>query len=202
MTIIKEIRESCKMSTAELSRRSGVHRRTIYNIETGKHKLIINKQFYRLMESPSKDVDLSYIAGLVDRTSSINITKNKAGATNTSKSPHYMARFIVGSVHPEIPEIIRAKLGIGEVSKRREPSGRIYYNYYAHCQAAGRAVEKILPFLKIKRRKAEVLLEFRKVMEENKLQYQSYLDSGRVIEWDQSIPNEQYEKYYQLISQV
>lgn len=201
MTILKEIRESCKMSTAELSRRSGVHRRDIYNLEQGKCRKDGNKKLYRVLEALSEKIELAYVAGLVDRASSITITKNKAGHTKTSKSPHYIAKFILCSIHLEICEIVRNILKIGEVSYSRNSKGNKYYQYYAHCKSAGTAIEKLLPYLKIKRAKAETLLEFRKCMEDYKLQYKTYLDSGKVSEWDQSIPNDVYETFYQKIRQ-
>lgn len=198
--ILKEIRESCKLSTSELSRLSGIHRRDIYNLETGRY--CKKAKFYKLVETLASKVELAYIAGLVDRCSSINIGKNKAGATNTSKHPHYIAKFIVTSIHEEIPEIIRTVLGVGETTTVKSYNGSRdhYYSYYAHNQAAGKALEKLLPYLKIKRQKAQILLDFRKEMEFNKSQ-RDYLYSihGPGYEWDQDEINAEYDKYYQRI---
>lgn len=201
MTILKEIRESCKLSTAELSKRSGVHRRDIYNLEKGKR----NKHYHRVLDALAEKVELAYIAGLVDRASCITITKLKKGATSTSKHEHYMARFIVTSVNQDIPEIIKRILVVGEVSKTKSYSTirDYHYTYYAYCDAAGKALEKLLPYLKIKRRKAEILLEFRELMSYN-FQQRKYLydEHGPGYEWDQYFQNSKYEEFYQKIRSV
>lgn len=164
-TILKEIRESCKLTTTELSKRSGVHRRDIYNLEHGKR----NKHYHKVLDVLAQKVDLAYIAGLVDRASTITITKQMPAEYNCHQDPYYMAKVVVGSVHKEIPEIIMRILDTGKVSTRKVPykENTVYHSYYAHCAQAYAAVFKLLPYLKIKRAKAQVLLDFRIYMDEH-----------------------------------
>lgn len=218
--ILKDIRESTGLTDRDLSALSGVSRTSIYYLERERIKNPSPVMIDRLIYELSKYVELSYIAGLVDRASSITITKNKAGHTNTSKYPHYIARFTVGSKHKEIAELVRRVLGVGSVTTLYEKiDGKkvpYRYNYYAHCVQSGQALEKLFPYLKIKREKAKILLEFRELMTKNhkahQLFYRQGLYNGNIANldegfdlsntrgtWDQEAINLEYEKYYQEI---
>lgn len=193
--MIKEIRESCELSRNELARKSGVHRRTLFNIETGKKKCT-DKYLYKLVDTLSKYVDLAYVAGLFDRASSIIITKNKAGTTNTSNHVHYVARVVFGTKHKELAELIRSIFNIGEVSYQKS-SNR--YSFYAFSKSSEVVLEKLLPYLKIKRKKAEILLAFRRKMNENKLKRSGLIEK---CEWDQDAANDEYEVFYQALREL
>lgn len=191
-TILKEIRESCKLTTTELSKRSGVHRRDIYNLEQGKR----NKHYHKVLDVLAQKVDLAYIAGLVDRASTITITKQMPAEYNCHQDPHYLAKFTLGSVHKEIPEIIMRILDTGKVSPRKTPNGGVYYSYYAHCAQSYAAIFKLLPYLKIRRAKAQVLLNFRTYMDE------CPYGKHRKLDYDRESHLAKCEWFYQEIRRV
>lgn len=202
MTILKEIRESSKLSVTELSKLSGVHRRTIYNLETGTQG-VESTNFYKIIDSLASFVDKAYIAGLVDRSSTISITKIKPFTQSpTQFHDAYVAKFLVHSIHKEIPEIIKRVLGVGKVSKRKDPKGDPYYCFYAHHKNAGEALEVILPYLKIKRKKAQILLDFREQAKLNIKKRGSNLGNHKVNDWSQEEANKVYEDFYRQIREA
>lgn len=199
MSIYKDIRESANLSQCKLSKLSGVSRATIYDIETRGNSPRPDT-LDKLAKTLSEFTDLAYVAGLFDRSSTITITRNKAGRTNTSIRPHYLARVVFNSKHRILCEIVKTILDCGNVcpvsSKTFEG-----FSFYAHSKDAGKALEKLLPYLKLKRAKALVLLAFRAELMKNKRKRKESLWYFREdLDWD--LIGKDYEFYYNKIREV
>lgn len=202
MKILKDIRESVGLSQKKLSELSGVHRKTLYEMETndrGCSEETLNK----LSKTLAQFTDLAYVAGLFDRNSVITITKNKIGTTNTQQRPHYIAKVTLSSKHKILCELVKQVLECGLVTTlspnkhRKEPR----YEFYAFSKQAELAAERLLPYLKIKREKAKVLLAFREELMSNKVTRGPSIMSGLGdLDWD-SI-GETYEAFYKRIREV
>jgi len=167
MKIIKELRESCGLSQKKLAGLLNVSDTKIYDMETGRRKAK-NTDLEALGKIMAERIDLSYVAGLFDRSSIITITRTAPYKIHKYQhSPMYVSRVVFNSKHRILCEIIKNVFGVGKVSTSKNGN----HSYYAHCEDVDLVLEKLLPYIKLKRYKVETLIEFRKFLEKTRDEY-------------------------------
>lgn len=124
-----------------------------------------------------KPLDLSYIAGLFDGEGSVTLTRREG------RDIQYVA-LSLSNTHREIVERIKQSLGCGSVHKQSGVNLPVY-NWYVSHAAAAECIEKLLPFLIVKRKEAELALEW------YKQSYEIGKTARAFFRWDK-------EKYKQL----
>ena len=105
-----------------------------------------------------------YLAGLIDGEGSFGIMKtsvDKISKSSRSKTTRYMAVFSIGMVDREPIDLIIEAINSGKVYEERVPNRRSMWR----IRTAGRFIlipfiQKLLPYLIVKRKRAELLLEF------------------------------------------
>ena len=106
----------------------------------------------------------AYLAGLIDGEGSFVIQKTnveKIAKSSRSKTPKYLAYFCIGMVDKEPLDLIRDTIGMGKVYEERVPDRRSIWR----IRFAGRLtlipfVEQLLPYLRVKKERAELILDF------------------------------------------
>ncbi len=117
------------------------------------------------------DTDLAYIAGFFDGEGSIFVSKSKK---------QYFLTVSISNTNLLVLESIRRIMG-GGISKspdKRENCSQLF-RLRLYCNEAKKFLERILPYLKIKKEQAKLAIEFQSKMEMGKL----------------TIPKEEQEKY-------
>jgi hypothetical protein len=106
--------------------------------------------------------DLAYAAGVIDSDGYIGVQHSdyRVRVRKDSQTPTYSARIIVKQVEPQAVDLLRAMWGgyrgvQGPSAKR----GRPLHAWEVHSAGAGRALEAMLPYLRIKREQAKNALE-------------------------------------------
>lgn len=110
-----------------------------------------------------KDIALAYIAGLVDGEAYIGIKRTKAYKNLTGRiNPSFQERIQVRMVDKEAIEFIADTLG-GWYYREKPSSknGRPLYCYQASDKSAAEILQSLLPYLRVKRAQAEVVLKLR-----------------------------------------
>jgi len=106
----------------------------------------------------------AYLAGLIDGEGSFVIQKTsveKIAKSSRSRTPKYLAYFCIGMVDKAPLDLIRDTIGCGKVYEERVPNRRSIWR----IRFAGRLklmpfIKELLPYLIVKKRQAEVLLDF------------------------------------------
>ncbi len=112
---------------------------------------------------------LAYLAGAMDSDGWFGLKKStySVRVRKDSTNPTYSERAGLKQVTPQIPHLLKESFG-GNL-KLREPScnknSKSLWTWQATDAQAATACELLLPFLLVKRRQAEVLLELRKSKE-------------------------------------
>jgi len=104
---------------------------------------------------------LSYIAGIIDGEGSISIIRQVHTAHSAYYS--YFGRVQVGMTDKIIPAWLQAEFG-GELHLRKpsNPNWKERWDWTVNCQKALDFLEQVLPYLKIKKGQAELVVEFQK----------------------------------------
>lgn len=106
------------------------------------------------MNGPT-NLELAYMAGVVDSDGYIGVHRRKAGEW----AANYQPRIQVKQVTPEAIDLFATSFGGHRYDgKPTTEKGRPLLVWQAHSAAAGRACEALLPYLRIKRRQAENVL--------------------------------------------
>ena len=104
-----------------------------------------------------KDTELSYIAGLVDGEGSISISK----PTNSNNS--FTLEVTVTNKDKQVISWLKESFG-GGIRVKYKPEEKFYwsdcYGWKISAQKGLVFLKKILPFLRIKKRQAELAIEF------------------------------------------
>lgn len=111
----------------------------------------------------SKNEILAYLAGLCDGEAYIGIKKTKANKHLTGRiAPGYHERIQVRMVDESAIKLLAETLG-GWYYKEHQPhkKRRPLYCYQSNDLAAAKAAKILLPFLRIKREQAELILKLR-----------------------------------------
>lgn len=106
----------------------------------------------------------AYLAGLIDGEGSFIIQKTsveKIHKSSRSKTPKYLAYFCIGMVDKAPLDLIRDTIGMGKVYEECVPDRRSIFR----IRFGGRVtlipfVKELLPYLIVKKRQAELLLDF------------------------------------------
>ena len=114
-----------------------------------------------------REHDLAYAAGVIDSDGTIVIARraNRAGS-----SLSWAVKLHVGQVEPEAVELLLELFG-GSIQPRRfKPTaamerGRPVHVWSVGARLAGAALEELIPYLRIKRRQAELALRMRELQE-------------------------------------
>lgn len=115
----------------------------------------------------------AYIAGLIDADGHISMRRNNLG------TPWANTAAFMGIVNKDLPTLqwVQSVFG-GFVRKRsmdrKSPHARMWsqtWDWIPDAAGIEFALESVLPYLRIKKRQAEIALEFLKTRQDRKLQY-------------------------------
>lgn len=108
-------------------------------------------------------MDKAYLAGIIDGEGSLYV----ASASLPSGTKSYSARLSVDQSNEEFIRWVASMFGVGcvaEVTKKSSLGKKRAFAWRASCKEAASVLRAVIPYLKIKKRQAELLLE----LEENK----------------------------------
>jgi hypothetical protein len=113
-------------------------------------------------------IDVAYCAGLVDGEGCIRIKKSQAYRCQGRTTPGYHATMMIRMVERAAIEFVADVLG-GTIRKEKPhaKSGRAMYTWSISDAKAGAAARSILPYLRVKRRQAELILRLRDLQAES-----------------------------------
>lgn len=108
------------------------------------------------------ELDLAYIAGLMDGEAYIGIKKSRAYKCQGRQTPSYQSRIQIRMVDEPAIRFLSETLG-GWYYKEKPHSGngRLLYCYQATDRKAESILRSLLPYLKVKLRNAETVIELR-----------------------------------------
>ena len=107
-------------------------------------------------------IDIAYCAGLIDGEGYIGIKRDRGYACQERKTPGYHARIQVRMVdEPAIQFLAESFGGTYYREKPHANKGRPLYCWQASDKNAEQTLRALLPYLKVKRRSAEAVLELR-----------------------------------------
>lgn len=111
------------------------------------------------------DLELAYLAGAVDSDGWIGIVKHDPNRPSKRRCASYCEAITFAQTGPTIPEMLKARFG-GHVQYRirrgdRAKNWRPMYYWNGRSKIAARAVAALRPYLKIKARQADLVLELR-----------------------------------------
>lgn len=100
-------------------------------------------------------VNITYIAGLLDGEGSIGIMKHN----RETPSPQYFLRVVICNTNKKVLELVQQTLGVGSitVNNRRR---RALYTWTATSGKAMFILERLLPYLIIKKEQAQLGIDF------------------------------------------
>src|SRR3990167_8732853 len=106
------------------------------------------------------DTELAYFTGAIDADGFFAIRRATKG-----NSTSFFEMLGLGQVSPIVPEMLKARFG-GYITtrKRTEPAAtnwRVMYYWHATTKIAANAVEELRPYLRLKCRQADIILEMR-----------------------------------------
>jgi len=101
------------------------------------------------------DVDLAYLAGVIDGEGSFGIVKRTEGSVAS-----YRLRLYITNSSQELMSWVKDRFG-GRVHSRTKPSGTIVHQWVSTDLAVESVTRAVAPYLLVKRRHAEVALRFR-----------------------------------------
>ncbi len=112
-----------------------------------------------------KQIDIAYIAGLIDGEGYIGI-KRQINRANGSVNHAYTERIQIRMVDEQAIAFIASLLG-GNYYKEKQPhkNRRPLYCYQASDRIANTLIKTILPFLKVKREVANTVIQLRPIKE-------------------------------------
>lgn len=130
-------------------------------------------------KSATNDTDLAYIAGIVDGEGCIRIKKSNPNP-GIRVTPGYHAAIQIRMVDESAISFIQQVLG-GSYYKESAPAPnrRPLFLYAAQNLIAERVLRKILPFLKVKRKQAELVLslvELKRTSTRHRTKFTGYKD--------------------------
>ena len=109
---------------------------------------------------------LEYIAGFVDGEGTITIRKYRT--RNSIRGYSYNLYFAVSNTNPEVLKAMRDVVGAGCVTRsnkfKNKPHWKECFHWKAHSRKAAIIIEKLLPYLIIKKPQAQLALKFQQKM--------------------------------------
>jgi len=119
-------------------------------------------------------VTLAYCAGVIDSDGCVTIKKRRIHETTARKSAgvNLSATVFVRQVESGAVDLLLATFGgTIRVHGPSTPGGRDLYQWAVSNRKAVAAARAILPFLRIKKKQAEILLEFGEIVGNTRLRY-------------------------------
>lgn len=163
--LLKSLREAAGLSQTELGELVGKSHDGIYRLEAAKAK--ITPELEDLIASAiAERIEFSYIAGLIDRRCIFTIFKAEPKSYNCRKQTGYEARVIFNTSHKFIAELMVKVLGAGQVQPRKtnnKDKTHVGWCFQAFTKDAEVVLNKIQPYLKIKKPLADLMLDLRDV---------------------------------------
>jgi len=107
---------------------------------------------------------LSYLAGCMDCDGCFTIHKDKYAMKirGDAKNIVYQEKIALKQVYPDIPQLFKNTFGGSYwIAKSYTKNGRPLYCWGASCRIAAHICEILLPYLKLKKEQAKVILELR-----------------------------------------
>jgi hypothetical protein len=108
---------------------------------------------------PYLESDLAYAAGVLDSDGCICVSRPRKTSSNKW---NYSITVAVQQVDDGIPLWLASTFGGKVTSKRQFKPGKIYrplYSWYLYCKNASVFLQAILPYLKLKRYRAELAIK-------------------------------------------
>lgn len=173
------------------------------------HHLLIDNTTVAVYNRFMNKITLAYLAGVMDsdgyftiKRSTYNIRKIK-----DSKNPHYCERVGIKQVQPEAIELIYENFGgYFHIEKPNTKNGKPLNSIQLSNLKAHKFIKAIHPFLRIKKRQADILLKLRKSLNEGKIKKGKTMRKDR---WDNlheficySVSDKQIEFRENLITQI
>ena len=140
------------------------------------------------MGSRSK-TDLAYIAGFLDGDGSLMLQVKKRSDGKIGKRFMCTICFYQDSRHEETLYWIRKILGIGYVSRRNDGISELRINGYKQVYGI---LQKLLPFIRLKKRQAESLYKAATLLLAKKFQKLDKKDFSNLVDWVISIQENNY----------
>ncbi|RKX50680.1 MAG: hypothetical protein DRP25_05140, partial [Thermotoga sp.] len=113
-------------------------------------------------------MDLKYLAGLFDGEGSVAIVKAKTQYS----SPNYILNIRIVNTNKELLEKIKSKFGGSVIKKTKNKlygkNHNVCWVWIAQSNIAKNILERILPYLIIKKKHAEIGIKFQTYKQKNK----------------------------------
>lgn len=111
-----------------------------------------------------KKIEIAYLAGIMDADGYFSIKKSTYWArrrANTNR-PVFSERVGMKQVCPIVPDLLHSAFGgYRSVQKPSAPNGKPLHGWEVTQRKAAKAVKTLLPYLKIKRQQAKLLVALR-----------------------------------------
>lgn len=108
------------------------------------------------------ETEKAYYAGYVDGEGCITLSKNK-GSNKWHTTPiFYYLEVMVANTHPETLFDLKRDFGGSIYGDRRRSPNKTVYRWRIICSKALIFLETILPYLRQKRKQAELMIEYQK----------------------------------------
>lgn len=131
-------------------------------------------------------ITLAYLAGAMDSDGHFSIKRNTYSMriVGDSGQPSYSERVGIKQVTPHVPELLKATFG-GALSTQKpsSPNGKPLVGWQATNKIAAHCAKSLLPYLRIKRRQAALLLELRATKSDDRYKQVSYWFETENPEW-------------------
>lgn len=170
--LLKELRAVTNTSQRELARIAGTSRTTVYDYETNQRP-IPEVTAEKIAKAISSRLTAAYIAGLFDAKGILTIIRvapnrekfgrkqGKRSNTGPVTTPNYSVRVRLITDSSLLANVLKQFFGAGFVSKRSETQ----YEFFAASKKAAKVLNVLIPYLVIKRERAQMLLDMQEIME-------------------------------------
>ncbi len=136
---------------------------------------------------------VAYAAGIVDGEGSIYLARKYYRDLHRV---FYTPRITVGNANGKIVDLLYGLFG-GAIRLRTEITGRSYFVWEISCAKAKTAAKMMLPFLRAKKKQAELLIRFQDRVEVGKKKY-----AGKTGKYFSRIPDRELQKRAKLYEQM
>lgn len=141
---------------------------------------------------------LSYLAGVIDSDGFLTIKRNTYSVRikKDSKRPYYCERIGLKQTSPLVVDIIHQNFGGSRtVQKPNTKNGKVLYSIDIRNNKANAFIRAIFPYLIIKKRQAEILIELRKHISGGRL--------GRAVNSNrQVVSDEQISEREKMVNEI
>ena len=135
---------------------------------------------------------MAYIAGFLDGDGSLMIQVKKRRDGKSKIRFMLTICFYQDSRHDEPLKWFRKILGIGYISKRNDNITELRINGFKQIKEI---ILKLLPYLKFKKKQAEIMLKTSSLLESKKISDLNKSDLKKIINWILSIQSENYKSH-------